>query len=57
MYIAHHLFLLLINYIDLSVERYDGFNTLRHSCIFDYQKMVLKTFPAPIYLRSEDGLV
>ena len=57
MYIAHHLFLLLINYIDLSVERYDGFNTVRHSCIFDYQKMVLKTFPAPIYLRSEDGLV
>ena len=28
-----------------------------HSCRFDYQQRVLKTFPGPGYLYSEDGLV
>ena len=31
-------------------------NTLSHSCRFDYQQRVLKTFPGPGYLCSENGL-
>ena len=32
-------------------------STLCHSCGFVCQQRVLKTFPGPGYLRSEDGLV
>ena len=35
----------------------DGLSTLCHSCGFDYQQRVVKTFPGPGYLRSEDGVV
>ena len=34
-----------------------GSSTLCHSCGFACQKRVLKTFPGPGYLRSEDGVV
>ena len=30
---------------------------LCHSCEFDYQQRVLRTFPGSGYLRSEDGVV
>ena len=32
-----------------------GLSTLCHSCGFACQQRVLKTFPGPGYLRSEDG--
>ena len=34
-----------------------GLSTLGHSCWFACQQRVLKTFPGPGYLRSEDGVV
>ena len=34
-----------------------GLSTLCHSCGFACQQRVLKTFPGPGYLRSEDGVV
>ena len=37
--------------------RDDDWNTLCHSCGFVCQQRVLKTFPDPGYLRSEDGVV
>ena len=39
------------------IERDDGLSTLCHSCGFAFQQRVLKTFPGPGCLRSEDGLV
>ena len=42
-------------------ERVDGegwgLSTLCHSCGFACQQMLLKRFPGPGYLRSEDGVV
>ena len=58
LYIAHHFILLHLDPFDLSVDREDGgLNTLRHSCWFDYQQRVLKTFPGPGCLYFEDGVV
>ena len=37
--------------------RNGGLTTLCHSFGFACQQMVLKTFPGPDYLRSEDGVV
>ena len=34
-----------------------GLSTLFHSCGFACQQRVLKTFPGPGYLHSEDGIV
>ena len=39
------------------IGRDGGLNTLRHSCGFACQQRVLKTFPGPGYLHSEDGVV
>ena len=39
------------------IGRDGGLSTLCHSCGFAYQQRVLKTFPGPGYLRSEDGVV
>ena len=44
-------------YIYIERERDGGLSTLCHSCGFACQQGVLKTFPAPGYLRSEDGVV
>ena len=42
----------------LGLKGRDGcLSTLRHSCEFACQQRVLKTFPGPGYLRSEDGVV
>ena len=34
-----------------------GLSTLCHCCGFATQQRVLKTFPAPGYLHSKDGVV
>ena len=39
------------------IGRDGGLSTLCHSCGFACQQRVLKTFPVPDYLRSEDGVV
>ena len=36
------------------IYRDGSFSTLCHSCDFDYQQRVLKTFPGPGYLRYDD---
>ena len=40
-----------------SIGRDGGLSTLCHNCRFACQKRVLKMFPCPGYLHSEDGLV
>ena len=37
------------------IRRDGGLSTLCHSCRFDYQQKVLKTFPGPSSLLSKDG--
>ena len=45
-------------YIGLGlIGRDGGLSTLCHGCGFACQERVLKTFPGPGYLRSEDGVV
>ena len=45
-------------YITLGlIGRDSGLSTLCHSCGFPCQQRVLKTFPGPGYLHSEDGVV
>ena len=39
------------------IRRDGGLSTLCHSCGFTCQQRVLKTFPSPGYLHSEDGVV
>ena len=39
------------------IGRDGGLSTLCHSCGFACQQRVLKTFPGPGYLRSEDGVI
>ena len=39
------------------IGRDGGVSTLCHSCEFACQQSVLKTFPGPGYLHSEDGVV
>ena len=39
------------------IERDGGLSTLCHSSGFACQQRVLKSFPGPGYLRSEDGVV
>ena len=39
------------------MRREGGLSTLCHSCGFACQQRVLKTFPGPGYLHSEDGVV
>ena len=39
------------------IGRDGGLSTLCHSCRFAYQQRVLKMFPGPGYLRSEDRVV
>ena len=39
------------------IGRDGGLSTLCHSCGFACQQRVLKTFPCPGYLHSEDGVV
>ena len=46
--------------IPLTLEligRNDGLSTLCHGCRFACQQRVLKTFPGPGYLYSENGVV
>ena len=57
---AHHFILLRLNPFDLSlglIGRDGGLSTLCHSCGFTCQQRVLKTFPSPGCLHSEDGVV
>ena len=59
-HMAHHFILLWLNPFDLSLRligRDGGSSTLCHSCGFTCQQRVLKTFPGPGYLHSEDGVV
>ena len=57
-YIYIYFILLRLNPFGLRVDRGDGgLSTLCHSCGFACQQRVLKTFPGPCYLRSEDGVV
>ena len=41
----------------MVVGRNGGLSTLYHGCGFACQQGVLKTFPGPGYLHSEDGIV
>ena len=52
----YYIILLQLNPCDL-IERDGGLSTLCHSCGFACQQRVLKTFPGPGYLCSEDGVV
>ena len=57
---AHHFILLRLNPFDLNlrlITRDGGLSTLCPSCGFACQQKVLKTFPGPGYLHSEDGVV
>ena len=59
-YLYLSLFLSLYGSIPLPfglIGRDGGLSTLCHSCGFACQQRVLKTFPGPGYLRSEDGVV
>ena len=59
-YMAHHLILVQLNPFDLSlglIGRDGGLSTLCHGCGFACQQRVLKTFPGPGYLHSENGVV
>ena len=51
LHLAHHFIL-----IRLRLERDGGSSTLCYSSGFACQQRVLKTFPGPGYLRSEDGV-
>ena len=39
------------------IGRDSAFSTLYHGLVFDYQERLLKTFPGPGLLHSEDGVV
>ena len=55
---AHHLSCYGSITLALGLRGRDGgLSTLCHSCGFACQQRVLKTFPGPGYLRSEDGVV
>ena len=41
----------------MGIGRDGGLSTLCHSCGFSCQQRVLKTFPGPGFLLSEDGIV
>ena len=41
----------------MLIGRGDGLNSLCHSCDFDCQQSVLKRFPGPANLCSENGVV
>ena len=41
----------------MAIERDGDLSTLCQSCKFACQQRVLKPFPGPAYLRSEDGVV
>ena len=53
-YTTHHSILLRLNPFDLSADRRERWY---HSCWFDYQQSLIKSFPGPGYLRSEDEIV
>ena len=55
---AHDFILLRGNPFDFRVDR-EGywFEHLRHSCVFDCQQRVSKTFPGPGYIHSKDEVV
>ena len=53
---AHHFIMLRLNPLGLK-GRDGGLSTLCHSCGFACQQRVVKKFPVPGYLRSEDGVV
>ena len=49
---------LRVNFLILVLTGSDsGLRTLRHSCIFYYQRRVVKTFPGPGYIHSEAGVM
>ena len=57
---AQHFILLRLSPFDLSlglIGRDGGLSALCHSYGFACQQRVLKTFPGPGYLHSEDGVV
>ena len=53
---AHHFIMLRLNPFGLRVDR-ESLSTLCHSCGFAFQEGVVKTFPGPGYLLSEDRVV
>ena len=57
-YMAQHFIFLRLNPFGFRFERGDGgLSTLSHSCGLACQKRVLKSFPGPGYLHSNDGVV
>ena len=54
-YMARHFILLRLNPFDLGVD--GGLSTLCHSCRLACHQRVLKTFPGPGYLCSENEVV
>ena len=54
----HHSILLRLNPFDVRVIGRDGgLSALCHSCGFNCQQRVLKTFPVPDFPQSEDKVV
>ena len=59
-YIYIYIYMYIYMSIPLTIgliARNGGLSTLCHSYGFACQQRVLKTFPGPGYLRSEDGVV
>ena len=54
---AHHFILLSISFAWGLIVIDDGLSIVCHSCGFACHQRVLKTFPGPGYLHSEDGVV
>ena len=52
-----HTTLYIYMYIYKHIIHTYGLSTLCHNCGFACQQRVLKTFPGPDYLHSEDGVV
>ena len=50
-----YIYIYICIYIYIYVCIYGGLSTLCHSWEFACQQRVLKTFPGPGYLHSEDG--
>ena len=55
-YIHTYIYIYIHTYI-LNIYIYIYIYILHHICGFACQQRVLKTFPGPDYLRSEDGVV
>ena len=54
---THHFILLRQSQYLMVIEKDGGLSTLCDSCRFICQQSVLKTFPGPDYLWSDDRIV